>query len=375
MNAALHPPRLTGARLTPRGGAVRAFTMIEMLGVLIIVMILTLALLPSLIKQADLAARNLERGNLQRIAAALQNKAVTDHEIPGTNTFFQDIGDAMGWMPRDVATNTRGNARVVLVNPALRIGTNSTRTLPFVQTNLGSIRPVSPRVMICSSLGAPLPAVFTNAGSSAQAVFDLLWNAPDEVAPTGWTYGGDFTDIRIQRVNLDPLFVQVILNDSTLTARYSIDKGPAVPLPYSPFTNYFLLGTVLGLYDSTGASQLRQVIQDTTLLTNTAATFASPSFVYEGGVWRGKLFVTAAAHRATGADLRAAYSLFMAATANPGAKPTIGPVTQAQVTTDMLLYMSNYVYWATNGFATTRKAGLTSAQSALSADTKNYVGK
>jgi hypothetical protein len=97
--------------------------------------------------------------------------------------------------------------------------------------------------------------------------------------------------------------------------------------------------------------------------------------VFENEVWRGRLFMSSAAQVRTGTDLQAAYAVFMASTKNPNAKPTGSPVTQAQVTTDMYKFMSNYMRWSTNSFSTSTKTAVTNSLTALTSDSKNYLGK
>ena len=185
-------------------------------------------------------------------------------------------------------------------------------------------------------------------------MFEQIWNSADRVAPTGWTNGGVWEDIVIERLNLGLLFTQVILNNSpaTLTptstlGRYSLDNtNSSVFLPSVPFSAYFLKGTALGLHSSVGALQVLQVLQDCPQLTNGAPYFISPSFVYEKGLWRGKLFMAPNSGMVRcGADLQAAYEVFMAGAPNVY---KYSGVNQDSVTWSMYLFMSNYVNWASS---------------------------
>ena len=375
------PPTAEGLPAPPGAAHPRAdaFTLIEMVGVLVIITILAAILLPSLIKSLDRAALAAESEALRDMASGLVNLVSTEHRIPGTNTVFTDLATELGWLYSETATNARNNQRVVMVDPALRLGVGAGATLPYVQNYRGSTNPTSARVLILSSLGAPLPAIVYNPGASASSVFNLLWNSADQTTPTGWTasWGGDFDDLVIQRVNFDPLFVQLTLNKSPTNALplYAVDGAAAVRLTNSPYSAYFLVGSRLDLFDTTTNLQTRQVLQDALAVTNRTPFLLPPAFVFESGVWRGRLFMTTAAQRRTGVDLQAAYAAFMAATANPNAKPTGTPVTQAQVTTDMHKFMSNYMYWSTNSFSAASKTGVTNAMTALTADSKNYLGK
>jgi len=68
--------------------------------------------------------------------------------------------------------------------------------LPYSQTNTGSINfPSSPRVVILSSVGSPLPSGITN-GVATSANFTNIWNTADGTVPAsapafaGWAGGG-----------------------------------------------------------------------------------------------------------------------------------------------------------------------------------------
>ncbi len=341
--------------------AARGFSLIEIIGVLAVIMIMAAAIAPALLKQLDKAAQDTEGAALQQIANGLQSYVQDHRRIPGPATFFQDIGGELGWLASDVSTNARRNPRYYLVDPALRLGTNT--ALPYVQTMAGSPNPTNARVMVVTSLGGPLPTAISTPSLTATD-FANLWNSTDGSTPAGWTYGGSFADIKIQRINLTPLFVWLTLNSNPQPGgRYTVDSTDGsdnVALPANPFTAAFLRGSVLWLHDLNGNLQTKQVLD------------IDSSFFYESGVWRGKFFMATDSQRRGGADLQAAYEIFMAAPPNPNAK--FG-VTQAMVTGDMINYMSNYIFWATNGFDSGKKGGLDNAQTAMGNDTKNYVYK
>ena len=367
--------------LLPCSARRRAFSLIEMLGVLVVIVILALAILPALMKQADLKARDLEVKCQQSIVSGLQTCVVKTRTIPGASTMAQAVALQLGWLTADVTSNARGQPRYFVVDPALRIGT-STGTLPYVQNTNGSILPINPRLMVISSMGQPLPTAVSSDPATSAAVFEQIWNSADRVAPTGWTNGGVWEDIVIERLNLGLLFTQVILNNSpaTLTptstlGRYSIDNtNNSVFLPSVPFGAYFLKGTALGLHSSVGALQVLQVLQDCPQLTNGAPYFISPSFVYEQGLWRGKLFMAPNSGLVRcGADLQAAYEVFMS---GPPNVYKVGSVTQTTVTWSMYLFMSNYVNWASVGFpAGALATAVTTSQSAMASEVGVYNNK
>ena len=356
----------------PRRGR-EAFSLIEIVGVLAVVTIAMLALTPALLKQIDLAAKGSETAALQTIMSGLHDYVCANRRIPAATTFAQDMAAQLGWLLSAVNSNARGNPRCYLVDPALLIG-NPAQTLPYVQGINGALPTVSPRVMLVSSLGAALPASVTSGAATNAATFDQVWSSADDAPPTGWTGGGNWADIRIQRLNLDPLFVPVILNnDSPTVGHYSIDNtNNHVALPSIPFSPYLIVGTKLGLHATDGTLQTLLVLQDFPLLTNSFPYFLCPSFVYEKGVWRGKLFMSTSGQKHNGVDLQAACDIFES---GPRNVYHTGSLDKRNVTMDMWYYMSNYIVWASSGFASGSKGAVSASQSTLASDLTTYCDK
>jgi len=366
----------------------RAFSLLETIGVLAVMAILALALLPSLMKELTLKSHESEAASLKTIIIGLQDYVGNTRRIPGPATFAENIALELGWLVSDVSTNTRGNSRVYLPDPALRIGPpplTPLSTLPYVQGNLGSEQPINPRVMVISSLGAPLPATITTGAATDAAVFEQIWNSADGTAPAGWTGGGNWDDILIQRLNLDPLFVPVILNNDPLTPTigwYSIDNtNSPVVLPSVPFSAFYLVGTGLGLHTTGGTFlQVEQVLQGVATTNNSSAFLAAgTSFVYEKGVWRGKLFMSTDSQKHGGVDLQAAGDIFLS---GPRNVYHTGTLTQHDIVVDMWYYMSNYIYWATTatpshpgGFDPANRAPVIASQSTMAGDITTYCNK
>lgn len=367
----------------------RAFTLVEMLGVLAVILILALVITPVLLQQLNTAAKQTEAANLATLANGYRNYVMNNRSVPAASTVFSNIAGQIGWSVFQTVTNARGYPRYYLVDPGLLLGTNTGANLPYIQGTFGAptnqITNSGNRVLFVSCMGSSLPTIVTNPGASLSNVFYALWNAADgQTPPPPWwsaSWGGDWSEILIQRVSLKPLLCQLILNNaSTTMGEFSIDNTNnhvSVPGTNAAATSYsacYFLRTVLGLHATGGVLQSMQILQDVALITNSPPYYLCPSFVYESGTWRGRLFLTIGAQRHTGLDLQAAYNIFTAAPQNPTAK--FG-VTQAQVTTDMYNYLSNYVYYATNGagFLPANKTAVQSSQTVLAKDSANYIFK
>src|SRR5258708_24622548 len=163
----------------------RAFTLIEMIGVLVIVAILATVVISTTPRQIDIAAGNLESTNLINYASVLQNSILRNRYIPGitgTSNVVKMIATELGMDPNDVSTNSRGNARAFFFDPQFAFYTNSppvaslspaTTNGPWWQNVGGAYGlpsgintygagsnnpPANVRIMMVSSLGPALPS-------------------------------------------------------------------------------------------------------------------------------------------------------------------------------------------------------------------------
>jgi type II secretory pathway pseudopilin PulG len=311
--------------------------MVEMLGVMAILSLIALALVPLLLTELDRVAQQQEVTGLRRLAEGLEKHVARHHVVPDQTTWAAAVSAAIGDSTERVLTNSRGQARRLIIDPTFGVGTNGTTRPPFTQSVLGSTAVTNPRYVILSSMGRPLPATLTSGFATTANAFEELWNLADGATPATWAWGGNGGDLRIQRVNLTPLFHQVTLNNSSaLPALYSVNNSTPTTLPASPYTRYFLAGTVLGLHGVDATVQAKEVVT------------RSFSFAFEDGLWRGRLFAgltTPGATTLTGADLEAAASSFLTAPKNPASA-----VTTDQVLAAMELYLVAYNSWAAAGF-------------------------
>lgn len=330
----------------------RAFSLIEVIGVLVVIMILAVAVTPSLLAVLDKANKDNEALALQQIAAGLQSYVTGTnsfggtncaHGIPDTNGWMAAVAGELGWLGANVSTNAPGNPRIYLPDPLLSIGGVGSG-LPYTQTVAGLTNlPVNARVLILSPMNAS-PAI------NSAADFSNVWNSADTTYP----------NTKIQRVDFTPLFVQLTLNNSAYlsqTAYYGIDGSGAQLLPGGPpFIAYFLQGTVLSLTNTDGTFQ-NQVLNE------------NCSFFFENRAWHGTFFLSTPGQPHGPMDLEAAYESFMAVSTRQNG------VTPAMVTNALISYLSSYIYYATNGggFQSANWAGVVSSQTNMAATLKTYL--
>jgi hypothetical protein len=234
--------------------------------------------------------------------------------------------------------------------------------LPYSQTNYyvaaatvaTPMLPVNPRVMIVSSLGRALPATVatgTFGDTNSNRYFANLWNAQDGTVPSdgAWSlWPGNPGDVVVQRINLEPLFVHLLLSkyNSTTNGGYTIDgnDGTTVPLQVSSSVDgYFIRGTVLTLYTNNPSDPNQIHAFDTKQILT-----ADCSFVFEQGIWRGSLTGASFANGAAGGGDVVQH--FLDAATNVNSANPIGNAQQMLVVSNMLAYMSNYNVWAQGGF-------------------------
>jgi type II secretory pathway pseudopilin PulG len=265
--------------------------MIETLGVLAILAILAVVIVSVTTRSLDFVAANLESTNLVNFATALQNSALRNRCIPGPTTgstnWVQMIAAELGVNPYMVNTNARNSRRVLLTD------LNNNLSLPYAQTitGTGSNLPPTVRLMILSTLGPAFPTSLMDGPTSD---FNTIWTNTDGTLTnvsasnplSSWS--GKGTDLVIQRINLAPLFVHLVLWNyppNSPRGQYQIDSllGQLTTnsVPTNGVNTFFLKNTILSLLnDQTPAAP--QVDQ---ILSRDASFF----YIQSEAVWRGTL--------------------------------------------------------------------------------------
>lgn len=287
--------RMNSRKGTDKGGPAQGqsgsragLTLIEMIGVVAILAIVTAAVTPVAVRRMDIAARTKEYSDLTAISNALTTYIVRSNSVPGTNGTAWAAAVA-GWLNQpvtNITTNPRRFQRLFMLDPT------STLLLPYNQTgNNGTSAPVNMRVMIVSSIAR------TNVPPSIN--FSETWNWNNVLSPTvkpaSWsTFPGNGDDVCIQRINLSQMFYQLILVDRDQNTPGGATNAPFNINGYTPPTiisnlafggiiwnNYYLAGTAVGLWatNNYGTNALQ-----TTFILN-----QNSSFVFENGTWNSQI--------------------------------------------------------------------------------------
>lgn len=277
----------------------RAFTLIEMVGVMALIAISAAMILPALIAQTDNATASLENAALQSYVTALQNSIQRHHVIPGVtgpNGWVNVVATELGVTSNSIAFNAHNNQRVLVIDTN---GFGKMGALPYTEPSTGMpdalTNSTSPRLMIVSSLGAALPAMLTTLTTNttvnlSPADFNALWNTANGTVPaanevwSGWT--GHATDVAVQRMDAGYLFAHLVLsNEDTNTVYFSVNGNLQSLAPAPATTNlnaYYLTATALNLY----LSVVTNGLVNWTNLEAAQILNKDSSWVYSGGGWR-----------------------------------------------------------------------------------------
>jgi hypothetical protein len=193
--------------------------------------------------------------------------------------------------------------------------------------------------MILSSLSQALPV--SSGVATSTTAFDSIWEAAEGTIPTNWTWSAKGDDLKIQRINLSDLFVQLILNKDDATTgnpgNYAIEGVGPTTVPLDSYAAYYIDGTLLELYDrnSPAVFQYGEILH------------RSKSFVFVLGSWQGEKFLGKGMSRLTPVDLQRAADAFTDSKTNNCAANS--GVTTWTVYYSMIGFMSNYVNWCEAG--------------------------
>jgi hypothetical protein len=295
----------------------------------------------------DRIAGDRESASLKALADSLESSILRNRYIPSHTNWAQVVAAERGVNLTDVTTNLRRQPRVFLIDPALRIGPRVAGQ-DFQQDTTGSvifdsdgrvIPPINPRMVILSSIGVPLPAGITNGVPPSTNDFEGIWNSVNGALPAGsaWSGWSGASDLRVQRVNLAPLFVHVVLTTyaSTTNGLFAIDAGWTNNAPADNIgrDTYFIQNSVLSLITHTNTLDTRHILT------------RDISFVYQQHIWRASI---GGLGFAGGMDIGTVVDRFLRAPNNPNAADP--PNQQLAVVQKFSDYMKAYQNWEASGF-------------------------
>lgn len=259
----------------PERGDNFGFTLIEAIGSLAIITLLASVVTISVFETVERAVRTAERRSLEVLAEGLSQYVERFHIIPGNAEWTAALAQTIEEPLTRIAVNERGNARRLLIDP--NFWTTNSAALPYTQGPLGVARPLSPRLIILSSVGAPLP--------TGSVPFQPLWDWVEQgVLPAGapWTtWQENESQLFCERVYLGDLFHQITLQDidGAGQGRYRVNgqgeaenNNPVAP-PSGLLNTFFLEGAELGLFAGTQATTLHIIREP-------------QSFFFDRGAWR-----------------------------------------------------------------------------------------
>src|ERR1043165_4533507 len=325
---------LSPVSVPARSAGTKAFTLVSTIGALAVIAVLTAVIAPSVVRRVDHATWTRETADLQTIADAYTQYILTNKTIPGTSTWATSVANYMSLPVSAITTNSRRFARAFLVDPAYQIGTNVAGQTYTQTTNGTSKPPVSARVIFVSSLARALPI---STGIPSPNEFNAIWDTPEGAKPSTWTsWTGSGDDLRIKRLNLEPLFYQLILvsrgSTNQVQPAFWLDSSDKMLIPSGGlgWNKYYLDGTIVGLGTndaSQGVVRSRQRLKRST------------SFVFDSGAWSDS--VSLPAFSGTGSDFVNHASVFMNSPNNPYTSVAAG-VSQASVLAAMYTFMFDY---------------------------------
>ncbi len=196
----------------------RGFTLMELIGVLAVIAILSAAMAPSIFDTIRNAYSEAEEGNLARLAEDLETYLLTTRSLPSSNSavWSAAIASVSDRPAALVLRNQRDYQRTLYFDPRFFSNTESNFS-GYVQVDGLAAAPFSPRIMLISDMTANAPSPAMNS-----ATFDAIW---DQTAGASVV---ENSDLKIVRLNLSGHFQRVVLtNASTSQVGYSLDGGSA----------------------------------------------------------------------------------------------------------------------------------------------------
>lgn len=270
------PNHPTSRRAATRPRTTAGFSMVEMLGVVTVMAILSAIIAVSALNSIKVRRRDAESLSMTSIASTLKTTVLRTKYIPAATNWATTLASYMAEPVNKLSTTAAGNTRVLLVDPALRLGTNASSVLPFTQTRAGTIQPSAhARVVLISSIAGPLPTIASDSNT-----FTSIWSVPPDGVPEGWSdFSGRGKDLRFVRLDLRNLFSRVVLEnlDYFRSAPYSVETtNTLTSVPAGSRAELWLLNTTVMNFHF---DDLGKTVQGREYITEDV------SYTYENGRW------------------------------------------------------------------------------------------
>ena len=396
-----HWPRSIPAKIG-NGGTNRirsGFTLLETLGVVLILSMLTALVVSWPLKWITQHRRQSEIHRLESFEEAIRHQIMSRKQLPGTMDWAQRVAEASNHTLQEVTHNSTDQPRFWVMDPSFISDQlpQTTHQHPYdIPIHGLASRPKSPRVLLLSTLGTPPPASFLDTITAAEGVdaawFDAIWGQESRELAASWPEWkpNQYDDLCIHRMNLGDMFVPLVLNNiSPQSGFYAIESaehtGQPLPfpeaqrqeLPSTPLiegdlvttplygtsqTSYHLRGTLIEFYHH----------DQGTFIPFAHDVLKKPSsFFYEANRWRAH-FEGVEIQYPEGNNLEKVAELFVNVPTNPRVDDLVQvgltDITN-QLTYDyILLFFQQYLAWAEDGFpAINPTATLPSTANALEA--------
>ncbi|MEM8982948.1 MAG: type II secretion system protein [Pseudomonadota bacterium] len=221
------------------------FTLLELIGVMAVIAILSAALAPAVFQAIDDAYAAAEDTNLERIGDDLVRYIRAYGVIPTrqTATISAALATESNLPAQRISENQRGFQRLFYFDPQFFSSPDS-QWNGYTQTTGLAAAPLSPRVMIISNLGANVAQQ-----PATSAAFNAIWNQVPGAAII------ESDRVKIHRLNLRNLFHRVLLtNENSSQAGYRLNLAAAQPVAAASGTTdgvvsrFVIDGTELSLF-------------------------------------------------------------------------------------------------------------------------------
>ena len=238
------------------------FSLLEMIGVMAVMAIMAGALAPSIFQLIEEGYQDAEAQSLKTISKSLESYIRYEKQIPSVSAaaWTTAVADYASLAPARVLTNDKNFTRRLYADPQFFTTSNQSFT-GYTQSQGLAAPPHSPRLMVVSSLAGNI-----NANLNTHERFTDVWEQ------TNAALIQESKEVFVERINLTPLFVRVVLNNAnTAQAGFELEAGTegAVAAASGGIdgtrTVYVIAGTRIGLNASPfpGGATQRQLIVNT----------------------------------------------------------------------------------------------------------------